>query len=99
MDLSWVVVNHDACDGVDVHGPFSQEEAERHAVVAGGRPMRVVSAGVAFTEARFVAVEASSIGGIAIYGWFASREAAEAFCHRQSMTSPLGVEYAAVAVS
>lgn len=96
----WVVVHCCTYDGVDVHGPFESEaDAVRFSAKSGGRPRRVVYAGAYAQERRFVAIEACLLGGITVYGWFPTRQAAESFCHRQACMASPGVQFAAAAVS
>lgn len=97
----WVVVHWCPYDGIDIHGPFdSESDADIAADRVTGATRRVVRGGSPFFEGRrFVAMEACKFGGITVYGWFATRQAAEAFCHRQSAMSAPGVQFAAAAVS
>lgn len=96
--MAWVVVNSCNYDGVDICGPFvSEDDARKFEDESGGRTRAVVC--VADDSGRFVAIEACVLGGITVYGWFPTRQAAEAFCHRQAMMSPPGVQFAAAAVS
>lgn len=97
----FVVVHHDAYDGVNIDGHFDTlEAAESFATTHGGKARRVVHAGLFCLDRKFVVVEACLLGGITVHGWFPSRDAAEAYCHRQSMLAgTLGSRFAAAAVS
>lgn len=78
--MAWVVVNACNYDGLDVCGPFESEAvADSVAQARGGRARRVIQGG---DSGQFVAVEACVLGGITVYGWFATLQAAEAFCYR-----------------
>lgn len=96
----WVVANHCNYDGIDIHGPFDTGEAAvQFAEKNGGKARRVVQSGAFTLDRKFVAIEACLLGGITVYGWFPTRQAAEAWCHRQSLMSHPGVQFAAAAVS